>query len=67
MKSKGGNLFEMDGSRKGPILRGKLEPDDDVLSEKALDLGPRAFLKRELEAGGGDMRFSLISLGKTFD
>ena len=57
----------MDGSRKGPILRGKLDPDDDVLSEKALDLGPRAFLKREKEAGGGDLRFSLISLGKTFD
>ena len=67
VKSKDNNLWEMDGRRKGPILRGKLETDDDVLSQKALDMGPRAFLRREQEAGGGDLRFSLISLGRDFD
>lgn len=67
VKSQNNNLFEMDGRRKGPILRGKLGPDEDVLSQNALDLGPRAFLRREKEAGGGDLRFSLISLGKGFD
>ena len=67
VKSNNGNLFELDGRRKGPILRGKMQPDEDVLSEKALELGPRAFLRREKDAGGGDLRFSLISLGKGFD
>jgi ubiquitin carboxyl-terminal hydrolase L3 len=67
VKSKNNNLWEMDGRRKGPILRGKLDANDDVLSEKALDLGPRAFLKREEAAGGGDLRFSLVSLSKGFD
>ena len=57
----------MDGRRKGPILRGKLRAEDDVLSATALDLGPRAFLQREKDAGGGDLRFSLISLGRDFD
>lgn len=62
-----GSLWEMDGRRKGPINRGLLEEGDDVLSEKALDLGVRAFLKREEEAGGGDLRFSLITLAEEFD
>ena len=67
VKSKEGNLWEMDGRRKGPLLRGKLAEDEDVLSEKGLDLGAKAFLKREEAAGGGDLRFSLISLGTAFD
>ena len=62
-----GRLWEMDGRRKGPIERGHLEEGEDVLSEKALDLGVRAFLKREEEAGGGDLRFSLITLAEGFD
>lgn len=57
----------MDGRRKGPLDRGALNPDDDVLSEKALELGARSFLKREEEAGGGDLRFSLIVLGPSLD
>jgi ubiquitin carboxyl-terminal hydrolase L3 len=44
-----------------------LDEGEDVLSEKALDLGVRAFLKREEEAGGGDLRFSLITLAEGFD
>lgn len=62
-----GSLWEMDGRRKGPINRGQLGEGEDVLSEKALDLGVRAFLKREEEAGGGDLRFSLITLAEGFD
>lgn len=62
-----GKLWEMDGRRKGPIERGTLEQGEDVLSEKALDLGVRAFLKREEEAGGGDLRFSLITLAESFE
>jgi len=67
VKSPNGHLWEMDGTRKGPLDRGALSADEDVLSEKALDLGPRRFLKREAEAGGGDLRFSLLVLGPAMD
>lgn len=62
-----GRLWEMDGRRKGPIDRGLLGEGEDVLSEKALDLGVRTFLKREAENGGGEMRFSLITLAPSID
>nr|POF03495.1 ubiquitin carboxyl-terminal hydrolase isozyme l3 [Quercus suber] len=67
VKGRNGNLWEMDGRRKGPLDRGELAVDDDVLSPLALDKGVRAFLKREELAGGGDLRFSLIALGTSFD
>jgi ubiquitin carboxyl-terminal hydrolase L3 len=67
VKDENNNLWEMDGRRKGPLNRGPLGPDDDVLSEKALDLGVRKFLKREEEAGGGELRFSLITLAPNLD
>ena len=67
VKSSQNNLWEMDGRRIGPLNRGKLDPGDDVLSEKALALGVRSFLKREEEAGEGDARFSLIALSESFD
>lgn len=67
VKSKDNNLWEMDGRRKGPLNRGPLAADEDVLSEKALDLAVRTFLKREAAAGGGDLRFSLIVLAESFD
>jgi len=57
----------MDGRRKGPLDRGELSAEQDVLSEKALDLGVRSFLKREAEAGGGDLRFSLIVLSPSLE
>lgn len=67
VKSNNNHLWEMDGRRKGPLDRGELSPDEDVLSEKALDLGVRSFLKREVAAGGGDLRFSLITLAESLD
>jgi ubiquitin carboxyl-terminal hydrolase L3 len=67
VKSENNNLWELDGRRKGPLNRGNLSPDEDVLSEKALQLGVRSFLKRESEAGGGDLRFSLIVLAESLD
>ena len=66
VKDEKNNLWEMDGRRKGPINRGQLG-DEDVLSEKALDLGPRPFFKREAESGGGEMRFSLVTLAPSLD
>lgn len=71
VKGDDGRLWELDGRRKGPLERGRLGEDEDMLSEKALDWGVRRFLKveNEIAAGqsGGDLRFSLISLGPVFD
>ena len=66
-KADDGALWELDGRRKGPLRRGGLGDEEDVLSERALELGVRAFLKREEGAGGGELRFSLVSLGRSFD
>jgi ubiquitin carboxyl-terminal hydrolase L3 len=66
VKSQKNQLWELDGRRTGPLNRGDLSPDEDVLSEKALDLGVRSFLKRET-AAGGDLRFSLITLAESLD
>ncbi|TVY49030.1 Ubiquitin carboxyl-terminal hydrolase isozyme L3 [Lachnellula occidentalis] len=43
------NLWELDGRRKGPLNRGQLGLDEDVLSEKALELGVKKFFGE----GGG--------------
>jgi ubiquitin carboxyl-terminal hydrolase L3 len=67
VKSKDNHLWEMDGRRKGPLDRGTLSESEDVLSERALQLGPRLFMKREAEGGGGDLRFSLIVLAANMD
>ncbi|KAM3424096.1 hypothetical protein BST61_g11355 [Cercospora zeina] len=67
VKGKDGNLWELDGRRKGPLDRGPIAEEEDVLSEVALDKGVRAFLKREEEAGGGELRFSLIVLAESLD
>ena len=67
VKSEKNNLWELDGSRKGPLNRGKLEDGEDVLGEKALELGPKRFLNREEEAGGGELRFSLLALGPSIE
>ncbi|KAL7923462.1 cysteine proteinase [Trichoderma austrokoningii] len=63
VKGNDGNLWELDGRRKGPINRGPLNGDEDVLSEKGLNLGVLKFLERE----GGDLRFSAVALAGTLD
>jgi hypothetical protein len=64
---KDGSLWELDGRRKGPLKRGVLAEGEDVLSGKGLELGVQAFLKREEEAGGGELRFSVVMLGPSFE
>lgn len=66
VKDEKNHLWEMDGRRKGPLDRGNIG-EDDVLSETALDLGVRKFLKREAETGEAELRFSLITLAPSLD
>ncbi|KAH7134614.1 hypothetical protein B0J13DRAFT_641189 [Dactylonectria estremocensis] len=61
VKGNDGALWELDGRRQGPIRRGELNNDEDVLSEKGLNLGVLKFLERE----GGDLRFSAVALAGT--
>ena len=58
----GGRLWELEGSRRGPLDRGALGEEEDVLSQRALDLGLGRVIRMEEEAGGGDLRFSCIAL-----
>lgn len=61
IKTADGKLWELDGRRRGPIVRGELgtSDSDDVLSEMAIAMGPGKFLERE----GKDLRFSCVALG----
>lgn len=63
VKTDDGRLWELDGRRKGPLERGRLESAEDVLSQKALMLGPLKFLERE----GGDLRFSCVALAGSLE
>jgi ubiquitin carboxyl-terminal hydrolase L3 len=67
VKGHDGTLWELDGRRKGPLNRGKLNAEDDVLSEKGQELGVQAFLKREEATGGGELRFSVVMLGPSME
>lgn len=62
VKGADGHLWELEGSRKGPLDRGLLMDDEDVLSRGALDRGIGRVIRKELEGGGGDLRFSVIAL-----
>lgn len=58
----GGKLWELEGSRNGPLDRGSLADDEDVLSPRALELGIKRIIKLNTEGGGEDLRFSCIAL-----
>ena len=60
----GGKLWELEGSRIGPLERGSLADHEDVLSPRALDMGIKRII--ELNAGGGeeDLLFSCIALAR---
>lgn len=66
VKAKDGHLWELEGSRKGPLDRGLLGEDEDALSEKALKLGLGRLIEVESKAGG-DLRFSCIALAPRSD
>ncbi|KAF2874098.1 hypothetical protein BDV95DRAFT_487429 [Massariosphaeria phaeospora] len=68
VKGKDGHLYELEGAggRKGPLDRGALKEDEDVLSPAALEMGLGGLMKIEAEAGG-DLRFSATALAESFD
>ncbi|OAA69458.1 ubiquitin hydrolase [Cordyceps fumosorosea ARSEF 2679] len=58
VKGPDGHLWELEGQTDGPVDRGLLPPEDDVLSAKALELGLRKFLKHS----EGNPNFSIVAL-----
>lgn len=58
VKGKDGQLYEMEGGWNGPIARGALEEHEDCLSERAVELGVRKYL-REAQ---GNTEFSMVAL-----
>ena len=61
VKARDGHLWELEGSRKGPLNRGSLGEGEDAFSERALELGIKHLIDIQRE-GGGDLRFSCIAL-----
>jgi len=59
-----GKLWELEGSRKGPLERGSLADDEDVLSLRALEMGLKRIMRLESDSGGEDLRFSCIALAR---
>jgi len=57
-----GKLWELEGSRKGPLERGNLADDEDVLSPRALDMGIKRIIKLNSDDGGKSLQFSCIAL-----
>lgn len=66
VKGRDGHLWELEGARMGPLDRGALENDEDVLSPAALDKGLGRLMRIESEKGG-DLRFSAIALASSLD
>jgi ubiquitin carboxyl-terminal hydrolase L3 len=58
------HLYELDGRRKGPLDRGDIGEDGDVLCEKAAAV-VQSFIDREKQSGRLD--FSLVALTPSFD
>lgn len=45
VKGRDGGLWEMEGVSRGPIRRGSLEDGEDVVSERAFEMGLRRWLR----------------------
>lgn len=56
---KDNHLYGLDGDRKGPVDRGVLSADEDVLSDGGVNV-IREYIQRE---NGGNLNFSLLVLG----
>lgn len=61
VKGADGHLWELEGSRKGPLDRGPLGESEDLLSPTAIARGIGRIIDMEATSGG-DLRFSVIAL-----
>ncbi|XP_014554297.1 hypothetical protein COCVIDRAFT_28575 [Bipolaris victoriae FI3] len=59
-----GKPWELEGSRKGPLDRGSLADDEDVLSPRALELGIKRIMRMNVDSGEDDVHFSCIALAR---
>lgn len=66
VKGKDGHLWELEGDRKGPLDRGALKEDEDVLSPAAVEMGLGRLMRIESEKGG-NLRFSAIALAERLE
>ncbi|KZZ94937.1 ubiquitin hydrolase L3 [Moelleriella libera RCEF 2490] len=58
VKGRDNHLYELEGSADGPIDRGLLAEDDDMLSANSLDQGVKRFMK----FADGNLNFSVVAL-----
>ena len=61
VKAADGHLWELNGGMKGPVDRGVLEPNEDALSERALQLGLKSLLNLKTKSIK-DLRFRIVVL-----
>lgn len=66
VKGENGHLWELNGGMKGPVDRGVLGVDEDALSEKALNLGVRTFMTKEV-IGDDDVGYNFVALAPNLD
>lgn len=59
VKGKDGRLYELEGRRKGPVDRGVIHDDEELLSERVLGLSVYPYINREKVT---ETRFSCIAL-----
>ncbi|KAJ8612600.1 hypothetical protein MRB53_037336 [Persea americana] len=62
VKGKDGHMWQLGTSMKGPVDRGLLQPDEDMLSEAALNAGPRRLLAADRDSSDSELRFSITVL-----
>lgn len=60
VKGDRGQLWELEGGYKGPIERGMLGEDEDMLSDKAVQMGVGKFIQIGNEVG--DLEFSVVAV-----
>ncbi|KAF6824380.1 ubiquitin carboxyl-terminal hydrolase, family 1 [Colletotrichum plurivorum] len=63
VKGRDGHLWELEGGSDGPVDRGVLGEGDDMLSERALEMG----VKRFIGFADGNLEFSIVALAKKND
>lgn len=62
-KGKNGHLYELNGNWDGPLDHGKLPEGDDLMSEKALEMGVGRYIKM----ADGSIEYSMVALATSPD